>query len=192
MTARRQKDFAMNIELNWVDYGFIIVFLLSIIFGFVRGFIRGVVSLIFLIAAVYLAFKYSPQLAEHIAGRAAHEQTISYLILVGIFLLIFMVTIFFGALVSYLLSLVFQFGGLGFINSFLGGLFGIVRAVIITIVIIYVVQLVPAGSQQMWHDSKIVMYFQPMTEWLVKNISPSLEALKEKMNKTVQSNEPTK
>ena len=192
MTALHQKDFAMSIELNWVDYGFLIIFLLSIIFGFIRGFIRGVVSLIFLIAAVYLAVKYSPPLAAHFAGSAGREQTISYLILVGFFLLIFIVTILVGALVSYFLSMVFQFGGLGFINSLLGGLFGIVRAVIITIVIIYVVQMTPSGSQPMWQESKFVIYFQPMTGWLVKNISPTLEVIKEKMNKTVQNIESTK
>ena len=177
----------MSIELNWIDWGFLLVFLLSIIFGFVRGFIGSIVSLLFLIVAVYLAVKYAPQLATHFAGSPGREQTISYLILIGMFFLIFIVTILVGALVSYLLSLVFQFGGLGLINSFLGGLFGMGRAVIITIVIIYVVQLTPSSSHPMWHQSKIVMYFQPMTEWLVKNISPTLETLKEKMNKTVQN-----
>lgn len=183
----------MSIAFNWVDCGFLLVFLLSIIFGFIRGFIRSIVSLLFLIAAVYLAIKYSPQLAEHFAGSAAREQTISYLLLVGMFLLIFIITILVGGLVSYFLNMAFEFGGLGFINSFLGGLFGIVRAVIITIVIIYVVQLTPETSQQkLWLESKVVMYFQPMTEWLVKNLSPTLEALKEKMNKTVQNIVPQK
>lgn len=188
MTVRRQKDFVMGIAFNWVDYSFLIVFILSIIFGFFRGFVKSVVSLLFLIAAVYLAIKYAPQLATRFAGSAAEEQAISYLVLVGFFFLIFIVTIIVGSLVSYLLNKIFQFGGLGFINSFLGGLFGVVRAVIITIVIIYVVQLMPASSQpQMWNSSKAVIYFQPMTAWLVKNISPTLESLKEKMNKTVQN-----
>lgn len=176
----------MSIELNWVDYGFLIIFLLSIIFGFVRGFIRGVVSLLFLIAAVYLAVKYSPQLAAYFTGSAGREETISYLILAGLFLLIFIVTIFVGGLIGYLLNTVFQFGGLGFINSLLGGVFGIVRAVLFTIAIIYVVQLAPASNQPEWRKSKIVMYFQPMTEWVVQNSSPALDALKKKMNKGVQ------
>ncbi|BCA95662.1 hypothetical protein TUM19329_20230 [Legionella antarctica] len=172
----------MNIELNWIDYSFFILFIISIVFGFIRGFIRGVVSLLFLIAAVYLAVKYAPQLANS-AGR---EQTTSYLILVGIFLLIFIVTIIIGGLVSYLLNLAFQFGGLGFLNSFLGGLFGLVRAVVISIGIIYVVQLTPASNNPMWHKSKIVMYFQPMTAWLKINISSKIEMIKGQVNRTVQ------
>ncbi|WP_298624383.1 CvpA family protein [uncultured Legionella sp.] len=177
----------MNIEFNWIDYGFLIIFLLSIIFGFIRGFIGGVVSLLFLIAALYLAMKLSPQLAAQFTGPVAHEQTVSYMILIGIFLLVFIVTVLLGSLASYLLNRVFQFGGLGFINSFLGGVFGVARAVILTIVLIYIVQLLPAGSQpQMWNESKFVKYFQPMTGWMVKNISPKLDILKEKMNQTVQ------
>jgi membrane protein required for colicin V production len=182
----------MSVELNWVDIGFLIIFLLSILFGFIRGFIGGIISLLFLIAAVYLAIKYSPYLATHFAGSAARDQTISYLLLIAMFLLIFIVTIIVGGLIGYFLNLVFLFGGLGFINSFLGGIFGIVRAAIITIVIIYIVQLTPSSKDPMWHESKIVAYFQPMTEWLVKNISPTLEALIEKLNKTVQNITPPK
>lgn len=178
----------MYIELNWVDYVFLIIFLLSIIFGFVRGFIRDVMSLIFLIVAVFLAIKYSPQLAAHFAGNAEHEQTVSYLVYVGFFFLIFIVTILVGSFVSKLI----QLGGVGFINSFLGGVFGIFRAAIITIVLIYVVQLTPAANQQAWRESKIVMHFQPTTEWLVKNISPTLEDLKNKMKNTVEDIAPTK
>jgi membrane protein required for colicin V production len=170
----------MSIELNWVDYGFLIIFLLSTIFGLVRGFIRGVVSFIFLIAAVYLAVKYSPQLAAHFAGSAAREQTISYLLLAGMFLLIFIVTILIGGLVSYFLNMAFQFGGLGFINSLLGALFGIVRAVLITIAIIYLVELTPTARHPMWQGSTIVRYFQPMADWLGKNSSSALGALKGK------------
>lgn len=180
------------IELNWIDFAFLLIFVLSIIFGFFTGFIRGVVSLIFLIAAVYLAVRYAPELAEHLAGSAAREQTVSYLLLIGIFLVIFIVTIIVGALVSYLLSMAFQFGGLGVINSLLGGLFGIVRAALITIVIIYIVELLPAGKQPVWQESKIVTYFHPMTDWLVKTISPTLEGLKEKMSSTVQNIQTTK
>jgi membrane protein required for colicin V production len=177
----------MNLVLNWLDVGFLVIFLLSIIFGLVRGFIRGVVSLLFLIAAVYLGIKYAPQLAEHFANKEGVGQAASYLLLVGMFLLIFIVTIIVGGLVSYFLSMIFLFGELGFINSFLGALFGIVRAAIITIVIIYIVQLTPSATQPLWRESKIVMYFQPMTEWLVKNISPTLQDLKEKMNKTIEN-----
>jgi membrane protein required for colicin V production len=187
MRLKHKKDFAMSIAFNWVDYGFLLFFLLSIIFGFFRGFIREIVSLLFLIAALFLAIKYSPQLAERLAGSAGREQAISYFILAGMFLLIFIVTILVGALVSFFLNMVFLLGGLGFINSFFGGVFGIVRAVVITIAIIYLVQLTPESKQQkMWHESKIVMYFQPMTQWLEKNISPKLKTLKEKMNKKVQ------
>ena len=175
----------MSMDLNWIDIGFIIIFLLSILLGFFRGFVRDVMSLIFLVLAVYLAAKYSTQLTAHFA--ATSEKTISYLILVGIFILIFVVTIIIGALVSYLLGLVFQLSGLGFINSILGAVFGVVRAGIIAVVIIYLVELTPVQNQQIWRESKGVTYFQPMTNWLVKNVSPSLNTLKDQMNKTIQN-----
>jgi len=173
-------------DLNWVDLGFIVIFLLSIVFGFIRGFIKDVISLIFLVLGIYLAIKYAPQLTARFAGKAAGgEATVSYLILIGMFLLVFIVTIIVGALASYFLSLVFAFGGLGLINSILGGVFGVVRAVIITVAIIYVVQLTSAGNEPVWNQSKIVSYFQPMTQWLVNNVSPTLDALKAKMTNTV-------
>lgn len=180
----------MNIALNWVDFVFFIIFLLSIIFGLIRGFIRGVVSLLFLIVAVYLGLKYAPQLAEHFTNRGESGQDISYLVLIAMFLLIFIVTMAVGALINYLLALIFLFSELGFIDSFLGAIFGIVRAAIITIIIIYIVQLTPSANEPVWRQSKVVMYFQPITEWLVNRISPTLHDFKEKMNKTIEKIEP--
>ncbi|STY29176.1 colicin V [Legionella wadsworthii] len=180
----------MNIVLNWVDFVFLIIFVLSIIFGLIRGFIRGVVSLLFLIAAVYLGLKYAPQLAEHFTNRGGSDQDISYLILIAMFLLIFIVTMAVGALVNYLLTLIFLFSELGFIDGLLGAIFGIIRAAIITIIIIYIVQLTPSANEPVWRQSKFVMYFQPITEWIVNQISPTLHDFKEKMNKTIEKIEP--
>lgn len=173
-------------QFNWVDCGFIIIFVVSLLFGFARGFIKEAVSLFFLMAAVYLAIKYSsPMAARYIGGSG--DQAISYLILVGVFFLIFIATILVGAVAGYLLGMIFQSGGLGFINSFLGGIFGVARAVAISVVIVYLVQLMPANTQpKMWGQSQAVMYFQPMTGWLVRNISPALQSLKDKMSQTVQ------
>lgn len=180
----------MNTIVNWVDLGFIIIFLLSIIFGLFRGFIRSVVSLFFLIVAVYLGIKYSFQLAEYFTNTKGSDQTVSYLLVIGIFLLIFIVTLIIAGFVNHFLSLIFLYSELGFIDSFLGALFGLIRAAIITIIIIYIVQLTPSASEPEWRESKVVMYFQPMTEWLVRNISPTLNNLKEKMNKTIEKIEP--
>lgn len=178
----------MTIDLNWVDLGFIIFCLLSITFGFIRGFIRSAVSLFFLVAAVYLALKYSPLLVAHYVGPTSHDQTISYLSLIGIFLLIFIVTIFIGAIISYFLNTAFQLTGLGVVNSFFGGVFGLVRAVIISIFVIYLAQLSPLANQSMWQQSQSVRYAQPMVAWLEKNLSPQLTILKGNMNK-VQDNQ---
>lgn len=180
----------MNMVMNWVDLGFFIILLLSVLFGFVRGFIRSVVSLFFLIVAVYLGIKYSSQLAEYFTNTKGGDQVVSYLLLIGMFLLIFIVTLIIGGFVSYFLSLISLFSGLGFIDSFLGALFGLIRAAVITIIVIYIVQLTPSASEPEWRESKVVIYFQPMTEWLVKNISPTLNNLKEKMNKTIEKIEP--
>ncbi|CDZ77237.1 Pur regulon 18 kDa protein [Legionella massiliensis] len=180
----------MNTVMNWIDLGFFIIFLLSFIFGLVRGFIRSIVSLFFLIVAVYLGIKYAPQLAEYFAKPKGNDQAIPYLLLIGMFLLIFIVTLIIGGFVNYFLRMIFLFSDLGFIDNFFGALFGLVRAAIITIIIIYIVQLTPSASKPEWRESKVVMYFQPMTEWIVNKISPTLQNLKEKVNKTIEKIEP--
>lgn len=174
----------MSIALNWIDYGFITLFLLSIIAGFARGFVREIVSLIALVAAVYVAMTFSPQLAAHFAGEG---QTASNLMLVTCFLLLFVGVIVVGAFVGYLLNLMFQFSGLGFANRFLGGLFGFIRAAILSIVVVFVVQLTDSKDNQTWQESKFVVYFQPWADWLSKNFAPAIEGLKDKMNTSVQS-----
>ncbi|MFW8696320.1 CvpA family protein, partial [Mesorhizobium japonicum] len=82
---------------------------------------------------------------------------VSYAALAISFGLLFAGTVIAGSIVGYVLNIAFQTGILGFGNRILGAGFGLCRGFIICLVIIFVVQLTPLGSEPWWHQSQIVI-----------------------------------
>lgn len=197
-------------SLNLVDYLLIAIFFVSTLAGFFRGFIREVISLIALIAAFIVASMFANPLATAFtkmsspeavdkatnAATAATSAThtvgastvvhASYLAIGVSYALLFIATLLVGAIIGYLLNIVFEAGILGFGNRLLGGLFGFCRGFLINLVIIFVVQLSSYGDSPKWKESQLVGAFQPVVQWLGDIVSPSLADLKEKFGKTLE------
>jgi membrane protein required for colicin V production len=188
-------------NFNWVDYIIVAIFILSILAGFGRGLVKEVVSLITLIAAFVVAIMFANPLATAFTSSssvqnavsqastaigASAAQPVSYLALGLSFGLLFAGTIIAGAIISSILNLAFQTGILGIGNRILGGVFGFFRGYIINLVMIFLVQLSPLGSQSWWQQSQLVGAFQPQVAWLGDLVSPSLANLKAKFGQTLQ------
>lgn len=188
-------------NLNIIDWIILFIYFFSIIAGFSRGFVKEVVSLITLIAAFVIASMFANALANYIMsmdiirnliGQASTStglnaaQPASYLALGISFGLLFAATVMLGSFVGYFLNVAFSTGILGFGNRLLGGLFGLVRGVIMTLVIIFVVQLTPVSSQSWWMQSSFVRSYQPAVQWLGNLVSPSLNNLKSRLGQTLQ------
>lgn len=183
-------------NLNWVDYIFLAIFLFSTLAGLTRGFVREVISLITLIAAFVIAILLAHPLAamfshsstvQNAVEQASNAQSVSYVSISIAFALLFMGTIIVGAIISSVLSMAFRVGILGFGNRLLGGIFGFIRALIINLVIIFVVQLSPIAEEDWWQKSQVVAQYQPAIQWLGDIVSPGLSSLKERFGQTVQT-----
>ncbi len=187
--------------LNWIDYVFIAIFLLSIFAGVSRGFIREMMSLITFAAAIVIAVMFANTLALAFTGDPSVQnvvsqssstigvdttQTVSYLAIGVSFVVLFVGTIIVGAIVGYIVNMAFQTGVLGFGNRVLGAIFGFGRAFIINLVLIFLVQLTSLADKDAWHASVVVSGYQPMVVWLTGVVSPSLASLKEKLQATLQ------
>ncbi len=190
----------MMSNFNWVDYLFIAIFILSIISGFIRGIVKEIISLLTLIAAFIIATAFSSRLAEYFTHTAQMQnavdqastamnvnagQPISYVTISLSFALLFAGTIILGAIIGFFINLVMSAGILGIGNRLLGGVFGFCRAVIITIAIIFVVQLTSFGDDEAWHQSQLVKQSQPAVQYVGKIVSPGLANLKERFTKSM-------
>jgi len=116
-----------------------IILSVLLLFGLVRGFMKGlfveVASLIALIAGVYGAIHFSNFAANILESKVSWDQ--NYINIVA-FAITFVVIVLVISLAGKALTKLADFAALGFINKFLGGVFGALKIGLILSVILVV------------------------------------------------------
>jgi membrane protein required for colicin V production len=112
--------------MNWIDIVFIVILVGTAIMGIVKGFVRQIVGLAAVIFGLILASLYYEGLAEVIQKLVRDKLVSNFL---G-FLVIFFGVLAAGALLGFLISKAMK-GPLALANRALGGVFGLVKAVLI-------------------------------------------------------------
>lgn len=123
----------MTGSLNFLDILFLTIVILSTLFGVLKGFIRELFSLAFFIIALILSFLYysdvgtiySKHLSENIANFAG-------------FVTVFVIVLVVGTLVTYFIKKMFVLGPLKTIDRIFGGVFGLVRGILIAALIVFI------------------------------------------------------
>ncbi len=188
--------------LNWVDYIIVFIFAFSVISGFSRGFIREMISLLVVVAAFVAATIYAHPLAQSFTSSDVVQnvvstansatgvnasQPVSYLAVGISFGLVFAGVYIVGAVIGFIVNLIFSFGVIGLLNRMLGAVFGLARGFIITIVVIFMVQLTAANEQPWWKKSTLVPQFEPYVAELGTYVAPGLESIKQKAGASMQN-----
>jgi membrane protein required for colicin V production len=119
---------------NWLDYILGAIVVASVVTAMMKGFIQEMISLAsVLIGLVVAAIGY---------GRAAlwfEDLTKSHEIALGLgFLVLFMATLLVGALVGVVARKLIKTAGIQGFNRFLGGIFGLVRGVLVDAILLMV------------------------------------------------------
>jgi len=137
--------------MSFIDILVILVLFASLIFGFFRGFVKELLSLMAWIFAFFVAYYFSESVAIIIPFEA--EFAIKY---VGSFVLIFIfVLIISSILIKYISSFVHKIG-LGASNIILGGLFGILRGVIIVYFLIFLIEKTSFVEDPTWQQANSI------------------------------------
>ena len=185
-------------QLNWVDYLILLIFLFAFLSGMTKGFVKEIVSLITLIAAFVIASTYAESLSTVFTHTSAAQQAVSTIssstgintekpasfLAIGVsFGIIFIGVSIIGSIVGYFLGMATSaMGVLNLGNRLMGGLFGLGKGFIINLVLIFVLQLTAVGSQSWWTSSSLVHEYQPAVQWLGSYISPALSGISAKVN----------
>jgi len=119
---------------NWLDYILAAIVVASVVTAMMKGFVRELISLAsVVIGLVVAALGYS---------RAAlwfDDMTKSHEIALGLgFLILFLGTLLVGALVGMMASKLVKTAGIQGFDRFLGGLFGLVRGVLVDAILLMV------------------------------------------------------
>lgn len=189
-------------EFNFVDLTILAILFFSVVAGLMRGFVKEVVSLLTWLVAFIVAGMFSGRLASYFmssprmqsAFSSAASNTgvdashpLSYVAIGISFLLIFVCVVILGAVLSFILTRALEAGGISFVNRLLGGVFGLGRGILSVVIIAFLVQLSPLGSQAWWQESEFVKSIQPAVQWLGQWVHPGLESLKSKVGDTLKN-----
>jgi membrane protein required for colicin V production len=111
---------------------FLIIVVFSVLFGILKGFVRELFSLAFFILAVILSFLYYFEVGNIFLSYIKNRDIANF---VG-FLLVFVIVLIAGALVTYFMKKIFVVGPLKSIDRILGGVFGMVRGILVSAIIL--------------------------------------------------------
>ncbi|OGT37492.1 MAG: hypothetical protein A3F11_02420 [Gammaproteobacteria bacterium RIFCSPHIGHO2_12_FULL_37_14] len=182
-------------NMNWVDYIFVIIFVVSVLVGFKRGLIKEVISIVAIIAALVIASLFADRLAATFMNYPAVKnfinwasnligmdttQPVSYFALLLSFCVLFALTMIVGSIASRIFSIGLDVGILSIGNHLLGGVFGLIRGFIYVLVVIFLVQLTPLKKESWWQQSTFVNQYQPYVAKLIEFVSPAIAAIEEK------------
>ena len=155
--------------MNWLDIVFLVVLGLTLVIGLIKGLVKQAIGLAAVVIGFLLASLYYLHAAWFLRKLISSEIAAN---LIG-FLLIFFVVVALGTLLSFLLSKLMK-GPLAFINRVLGGLFGLIKGVLICGVIVFAFLVFDFEREALNHSALAPYCFQ-ITKGIVALIPQSLK-----------------
>lgn len=168
-------------SLNFLDFIILFILSLSVLFGFIKGLLRELLSIAFFIVAVIMAFLFYLDAGKFLSSFISSKE-IAYF--VG-FISIFVMVIIIGILVTYYVKKVFIIGPLKPIDRILGGVFGLLRGILMSAVLVFGFITFSVNKEWINHSR--------LTPYVVKSIDVFYDLLpdtyKQKL-KIIKENEP--
>ncbi len=135
--------------MTWLDYGAVVLLAASILWGVWRGLVREVISLAAWVLAFIAANYFAGPLGEELP-KALPSPEIRVLVA---FVVLFVATLAVCTLVGVLLARLAKKAGLGGLDRTLGGVFGLLRAVVVLLAFALVAGLTELPRQPAWKQS---------------------------------------
>lgn len=157
--------------MSWVDVAWLGVLGLSMAVGAVRGLLVEVLALAGWVAAWWVSRLLAPEVAPALPIGPAQ----SPLNLGAAHVLVFVVTLFFWGVLTWLLRHLVRASVLSGADRVLGAVFGAARGVLIALVLVWLVGLTPLSRQPAWQASHGVAWLQAVWQGLRPLLPPALQ-----------------
>jgi membrane protein required for colicin V production len=137
-----------------VDYLIVLLCVLSAGIGVWRGFVKEALSLLTLLAAVWLAWRFAEILAPKLGNWAADSEVRIWTARV----IVFVIAIAVGAVVSWFARQLIRHTGLSGVDRLLGGAFGFARGVLIVGLMVIVLDFFQLDQDDWWKSARLRPY----------------------------------
>ena len=134
-----------------LDWCVIVVMALSTLLAFFRGFTREFIALVTWIVGVAAAIVFSPTVASWLPDFGLNE-AVRYIVA---FASILVAALLAGALVAWPLGSVIRKSGLGFVDRFLGAIFGVARGALLVVGFALVAGLTSLPRLDWWQNAAL-------------------------------------
>ena len=134
---------------DWVVTGIVA---LSTLFAFARGVIRELVALFAWVVGIVVALALTPAVGA-LMPNIVEYPAVRY---IAAFALILIAALLLGAVVAWPLSKAVRAAGLGFVDRFLGGIFGLARGIVLMLAFVFVAGLTAIPKTSWWQHSALV------------------------------------
>jgi len=137
--------------MNFLDIVLAIPIVLLAFGGYKKGLIKEVASLVALILGIYFAILFSDVVASYLLGY--FDINHRYVFIVA-FILTFIGVVLAVSLLGRMLDKIASLAALGFINKFLGLIFGFVKGVVIVSVLIMLFNMIDSNGNILKEDTR--------------------------------------
>ena len=179
--------------MNYLDIIIVVPLLYGLIKGFSNGLIKEVTALVSLLVGVYVAINFSlylePKVADVLGG---YEQFVSIIA----FAILFLVSVFCVKAIGLMLEKLTKALALGIISRFLGGIFGLLKVVVIFSFLLFVIIDYDEETFKKTKDDSVL--YKPLSDisamitpqlkkpqLILDKIDKSVEKAKEKINQKI-------
>jgi membrane protein required for colicin V production len=136
-----------------VDYILVAAVLLSVLFGVVRGFLRESVALLGWLVGLWLAWRYAHLLVPYLGGALTDTDLQAWVARAIVLIAVVIASWILGSMLSWLV----QRSGLTLgMDRLLGGVFGLVRGVVIVGFCVMLGQAAELESEPWWRKSMLM------------------------------------
>jgi len=137
------------------DYVILFLFVVSAVAGLWRGFTREALSLVTLLAAIWLAWAFAGRLEPLLGDWAGAPPEVRVW---AARVIIFVLALLAGGVVSWLARKLIRHTGLSGIDRLLGGVFGLVRAAVFVGLAVLILRFVALDGEPWWQEARLKPY----------------------------------
>ena len=119
--------------MNELDIVILLILFLSVMFGIIKGFIRELFSLAFFIIAAVLSFLFYREVGSLLLKNVKNKDVANF----AGFITVFVVVLIVGSFITYFIKRVVAVGPIKSMDKILGGVFGLLRGILISSIIIF-------------------------------------------------------
>ena len=167
--------------MNGADHLFAAILLISLVLGCLRGFVREAISLLTWLIGLWLAWHFAYLLYPWLGGALAEPGIREWTGRAIVLFLALLAGAAVGAIVSHFVQ---RAAGLAAMDRIVGGLFGMVRAVVVIGLLVIGGRAVNLDLEPWWQKTKSMPAAEAVANWLEHYAQPAAADLLDRAAKT--------